>query len=80
MDCDDEGRRSSSSLSSSDWEEEAENTDEATFIPGLREDDGEADDEQSDWPGPETGSVYGNFTGKSIRDPQLCPTRGGRSD
>ena len=58
MDCDDEGRRSSSSLSSSDWEE-AENTDEATFIPGLREDDGEADDEQSDWPGPETGSVYG---------------------
>jgi len=62
MDCDDEGRRSSSSLSSSDWEE-AENTEgEATFIPGLREDDGEADDEQSDWPGPETGSVYGGFT------------------
>jgi len=62
MDCDDEGRRSSSSLSSSDWEE-AENTEgESTFIPGLREDDGEADDEQSDWPGPETGSVYGGFT------------------
>mgnify|MGYP001190026303 FL=1 len=64
MDCDDEeeGHRSSSSLSSSDWEE-AENTDEAPFIPGSRMGyDAEADDEQSDWPGPETGSVYGNFT------------------
>ena len=65
MDCDanmedDASRRSSSSLSSSDWEE-AEGIDEP--IQGLiREDDGEADDEQSDWPGPESGSVYGGFT------------------
>ena len=60
MDCDDGSRRSSSSLSSSDWEE-TEVPEEATI--GLRrEDDGEADDEQSDWPGPESGSVYGGFT------------------
>ena len=59
MDCDDASRRSSSSLSSSDWEE-TEVPEEA--IVRLREDDGEADDEQSDWPGPESGSVYGGFT------------------
>ena len=69
MDCDahmeddedDASRRSSSSLSSSDWEE-VEGIDEP--IPGLiREAGSEADDEQSDWPGPESGSVYGGFTG-----------------
>ena len=63
MDDDEDGAsiRSSSSLSSSDWEE-VEGIDEP--IPGLiREPGSEADDEQSDWPGPESGSVYGGFTG-----------------
>ena len=60
MDCDDGSRRSSSSLSSSDWEEDQVAEESQPFK--LREDDGEADDEQSDWPGHESGSVYGNFT------------------
>ena len=69
MDCDaamedDADRRSSSSLSSSDWEEVGSGMSEpiSGVIGLIREDDGEADDEQSDWPGPETGSVYGGFT------------------
>ena len=60
MDCDDASRRSSSSLSSSDWEE-TEVPEESTTS-RHHQDDGEADDEQSDWPGHESGSVYGNFT------------------
>lgn len=69
MDCDDNAsRRSSSSLSSSDWEDDQGpdgNSDESRLLSSglpLREDDGEADDEQSDWPGHESGSVYGNLT------------------
>ena len=61
MDCDDGSRRSSSSLSSSDWEED-QVAEESSGAFKLREDDGEADDEQSDWPGHESGSVYGGFT------------------
>ena len=61
MDCDDGSRRSSSSLSSSDWEEDPV-VEESSGAFKLREDDGEADDEQSDWPGHESGSVYGGFT------------------
>lgn len=65
MDCgdqddDNESRRSSSSLSSSEWEEQ-DGLDESSGH-GLHEDDGEADDEQSDWPGPETGSVFDGLT------------------
>ena len=62
MDCDDEGRRSSSSLSSSDSEDGEADSAGTASIPrsGLIGDDGEADDEQSDWPGHESGSVYGD--------------------
>jgi len=49
MDCDDE-RRSSSSLSSTEWEDQDSGADEDDDeVNPFKRDDGEADDEQSDW-------------------------------
>ncbi len=54
---DDASRRSSSSLSSSEWEENERGTDDSSRPLAFPEDDGEADDEQSDWPGYEGSNV-----------------------
>lgn len=56
MDCDDE-RRSSSSLSSTEWEDQDSGDEDNLSLP-LCVDDGEADDEQSDWHDSSAGPVF----------------------